>query len=194
MVTITRQTAESQIDLELTLNGTGQHQIETPVPFLNHMLAQLARHGGFDVKIRASGDVEVDAHHTVEDLGICLGQAFANALGDRRGIERFGSAFAPLDEALAHVVVDLSGRPYFVMDHRFPNVQIGNFNADLTHDFLLAFATHAKCNLHVRVLAGRNLHHQIEATFKALARALHAATKRRDFAADQLPSTKEHLD
>lgn len=192
--TVSRSTAESQIQLVLELEGSGAAKLQSPVPFLDHMLHQLARHGGFDIELQATGDVETGAHHTVEDIGICLGTALDRALGDRRGIERYGSAFCPLDEALAQVVVDLGGRPFFVLDPPFPNVQIGNFNADLTYDFFQALATHARATVHVRILYGRNEHHKIEAAFKAFALALRQAVGIRAHDRERVPSTKEHLD
>ena len=191
---VSRATAESQISLELELDGHGEATLESPVPFLDHMLRQLARHGGLDLELRATGDVETGAHHTVEDIGICLGSAIDRALGERRGIERYGSAFCPLDEALAQAVVDLGGRPFFVLDPPFPNVHIGNFNADLTFDFFQALATHARATIHLRILYGRNEHHKIEAAFKAFALALRQAIGLRSHDATRVPSTKEHLD
>ena len=176
--TVTRGTAETDIRVTLNLDGRGRHEIETGVPFLNHMLEIFARHGFFDLSVRARGDVEVDDHHTVEDVGLCLGQGFREALGDKGGIRRFGEATVPLDEALVTTVVDLSGRPFFVYDVRIEQAKIGLFDVELIHDFLLAFTNQAALNLHVRMASGRNPHHVVEAVFKSLARALDFATQR----------------
>ena len=176
--TVTRGTAETDIRVTLNLDGRGRHEIETGVPFLNHMLEIFARHGFFDLSVRARGDVEVDDHHTVEDVGLCLGQGFREALGDKGGIRRFGEATVPLDEALVTTVVDLSGRPFFVYDVRIEQAKIGLFDVELIHDFLLAFTNQAALNLHVRMASGRNPHHIVEAVFKSLARALDFATQR----------------
>ena len=176
--TVTRGTAETDIRVTLNLDGRGRHEIETGVPFLNHMLEIFARHGFFDLSVRARGDVEVDDHHTVEDVGLCLGQGFREALGDKAGIRRFGEATVPLDEALVTTVVDLSGRPFFVYDVRIEQAKIGSFDVELIHDFLLAFTNQAALNLHVRMASGRNPHHVVEAVFKSLARALDFATQR----------------
>jgi len=176
--TVTRGTAETDIRVTLNLDGRGRHEIETGVPFLNHMLEIFARHGFFDLSVRARGDVEVDDHHTVEDVGLCLGQGFREALGDKAGIRRFGEATVPLDEALVTTVVDLSGRPFFVYDVRIEQAKIGLFDVELIHDFLLAFTNQAALNLHVRMASGRNPHHVVEAVFKSLARALDLATQR----------------
>ena len=176
--TVTRGTAETDIRVTLNLDGRGRYEIETGVPFLNHMLEIFARHGFFDLSVRARGDVEVDDHHTVEDVGLCLGQGFREALGDKAGIRRFGEATIPLDEALVTTVVDLSGRPFFVYDVRIEQAKIGRFDVELIHDFLLAFTNQAALNLHVRMASGRNPHHVVEAVFKSLARALDLATQR----------------
>jgi len=176
--TVTRGTAETDIRVTLNLDGRGRYEIETGVPFLNHMLEIFARHGFFDLSVRARGDVEVDDHHTVEDVGLCLGQGFREALGDKAGIRRFGEATVPLDEALVTTVVDLSGRPFFVYDVRIQQAKIGLFDVELIHDFLLAFTNQAALNLHVRMASGRNPHHVVEAVFKSLARALDFATQR----------------
>ena len=176
--TVTRGTAETDIRVTLNLDGRGRYEIETGVPFLNHMLEIFARHGFFDLSVRARGDVEVDDHHTVEDVGLCLGQGFREALGDKAGIRRFGEATVPLDEALVTTVVDLSGRPFFVYDVRIEQAKIGSFDVELIHDFLLAFTNQAALNLHVRMASGRNPHHVVEAVFKSLARALDFATQR----------------
>ena len=188
-----RVTGETAIEVEIDLDGTGTHQIETPVPFLSHMLAQLARHGGFDLTVAATGDVEIDAHHTVEDVGLTLGQAFRDALSDRAGIERFGHRRAPLDEALIDVTVDLSGRPYLVYGLELPKAKVGTFDVELVKEFYQAFAVKAECNIHVHQVHGENLHHIIEASFKAFALALRQAvaiTRPHHI----VRSTKEHLD
>ncbi len=176
--TVTRTTKETSIELTLNVDGTGRYDVQTGVPFLNHMLELFARHGFFDVTIRATGDVEVDDHHTVEDVGLALGQAFKQALGTKEGIRRFGEATVPLDEALVNIVVDLSGRPFLAYDLKTRQHRIGSFDVELIHDFLLAFANENGMNLHVRMLAGRNPHHIVEATFKGMARALDLATQR----------------
>ena len=175
---ITRKTKETAIELALNVDGSGRYDIQTGVPFLNHMLELFTRHGFFDLTIRATGDVEVDDHHTVEDVGLMLGQAFRQALGSKEGIRRFGEATVPLDEALISVVVDLSGRPFLAYDVKTRQTRIGSFDVELIHDFLLAFVNENGMNLHVRMLAGRNPHHVIEATFKGMARALDLATQR----------------
>lgn len=190
---VERATAETQIAVQIGLDGTGAHDIDTPVPFLSHMLTQIARHGGFDLVVKATGDTEIDDHHTTEDIGLCLGSAFKEALGDRRGIERFGSRKAPLDEALVDVTVDLSGRPYLVFGLELPRAKLGTFDVELVKEFYQAFAVKAECNVHVRQLAGRNLHHIIEASFKAFALTLRDAT-RITRSTGVVRSTKEHLD
>ncbi len=176
--TVSRKTKETAIELSLNVDGTGRYDISTGVPFLNHMLELFTRHGFFDLTIRATGDIDVDDHHTVEDVGLTLGQAFRQALGDKAGIRRFGEATVPLDEALISVVVDLSGRPFFAYDIKTKQNRIGSFDVELIHDFLLAFVNENGMNLHVRMLAGRNPHHIVEATFKGMARALDLATQR----------------
>jgi len=176
--TVSRGTSETDIRVTLNLDGRGTYEVETGVPFLNHMLEIFSRHGFFDLTVRARGDVEVDDHHTVEDVGLCLGQGFREALGDKAGIRRFGEATVPLDEALVTTVVDLSGRPFFVYDVRIEQAKIGRFDVELIHDFLLAFTNQAALNLHVRMASGRNPHHVVEAIFKSLARALDLATQR----------------
>jgi histidinol-phosphate aminotransferase len=186
---VERKTAETGVSATLDLDGTGRYQVDTGLGFLDHMLAQLASHGLFDLEIQALGDLEVDEHHTVEDVAIGLGQALDQALGDRRGLVRMGQAYAPLDEALAHVVVDLSGRPYAVTDVQFATPSIGAVGTDLTIHFLETLAFQARISLHARVLYGRNDHHKVEALFKALARALDAAT-RFDPRRQGIPSTK----
>jgi imidazoleglycerol-phosphate dehydratase len=186
---IDRRTHETQIQLELALDGAGRADIESPAGFLNHMLTLLARHALVDLKVKAAGDTGVDLHHTVEDIGICLGQALDKALGAKEGITRFASAAVPMDEALAEVALDLSGRPYLVYNVRFPGERIGDFETQLVGEFLQAFVTHGKLTLHVAVPYGSNDHHMAEAVFKALARALRAAVAI-DPRAGGVPSTK----
>lgn len=174
---IERTTKETSIRLELCLDG-GAVDIHTGLGFFDHMLDQIARHGGFGILVRAKGDLQIDSHHLVEDVGLCLGDALKEALGDRRGIARFGEAHAPLDESLARVVVDLSGRPYCVFDADLPVMVLGDgFQTEMVREFLIAFSTRGGLNLHATVLYGTNVHHRIEATFKALARALKQAVK-----------------
>jgi imidazoleglycerol-phosphate dehydratase len=174
---ITRQTKETDIRVALRLDGAGESQINTGVPFLDHMLDLFARHGLFDLEVACRGDLHIDDHHTVEDIAICLGRAFAEAVGDKQGLARFGHAYVPMDETLARAVVDLSGRAYFVyrVENTRPNV--GTFSVELAEHFWHSFAEHCKCNLHVEVFYGRNQHHILEAVFKAAARALSAATR-----------------
>jgi imidazoleglycerol-phosphate dehydratase len=187
--TVARKTKETNVTLTLVVDGTGTATVSTGVPFLDHMLELLARHGFFDLSVEASGDLEVDFHHTVEDVGLVLGEALREALGNKAGIRRFGEATVPLDEALVQSVVDLSGRPFFAYDVELKHAKIGAFDVELIHDFLLAMVNQAGMNLHVRMLAGRNPHHVIEATFKGLARALDRATER-DPRMRGIPSTK----
>ena len=175
---VVRTTKETDIHLTLALDGRGRYQVATGVPFLDHMLELFARHGFFDLTVQAKGDLHVDHHHTVEDVGLVLGQALREALGDKEGIRRFGEAAVPLDEALVQTVVDLSGRPFLVYDVTLAQQKIGQFDVELIHDFLLALVNQAGMNLHVRMLSGRNPHHVVEATFKGLARALDAAVAR----------------
>ena len=186
---VTRTTKETSVALTLAVDGAGSATVSTGVPFLDHMLELLARHGCFDLTVEASGDLEVDFHHTVEDIGLVLGEALRDALGDKTGIRRFGEATVPLDEALVQTVVDLSGRPFFAYEVDLKHAKVGNFDVELIHDFLLAMVNQAGMNLHVRMLAGRNPHHVIEATFKGLARALDRATER-DPRVRGVPSTK----
>ena len=176
--TVARRTKETDIRLTLNLDGRGRYEIETGVPFLNHMLEIFSRHGFFDLVVRATGDLAVDYHHTVEDVGLVLGQAFREALADKAGIRRFGESTVPLDEALVTTVVDLSGRPYLGYEVRLRQAKIGSFDVELIHDFLLALTNQVQMNLHVRMLGGRNPHHVIEAVFKSLARATDVATQR----------------
>ncbi|UYZ21522.1 imidazoleglycerol-phosphate dehydratase HisB [Mesobacillus jeotgali] len=174
--TVNRYTNETKIDLDFSIDGEGKTELETGVPFLSHMLDLFAKHGQFDLKVDAKGDVEVDGHHTTEDIGICIGQALRDALGDKKGIKRYGNAFVPMDEALAQVVIDLSNRPHLEMRAEFPAQQVGTFDVELVHEFLWKLALEARMNLHVIVHYGKNTHHMIEAVFKALGRALDEAT------------------
>jgi imidazoleglycerol-phosphate dehydratase len=190
---VARKTRETDIRLELGLDGSGRTAVKTGVPFLDHMLELLGKHGLFDLAVQARGDVEVDDHHTVEDVGLVLGQALRQALGDKAGIRRYGEATVPLDEALVQTVVDLSGRPFLVYDVQIKRARVGRFDVELIHDFLLALVNQAGMNLHVRMLSGRNPHHVIEATFKGLARALDVATQH-DPRVRGVPSTKGTLD
>lgn len=189
---VERQTAETNIFLELELDGSGKTDIRTPVPFFNHMLAQLACHGLFDLHLEATGDVEVDAHHTVEDTGIALGEAFRRALGNKEGIRRYGDRLLPMDEALVSVVVDFSGRSCLVFTADLPKARLGTFDVELTKEFFTAFARQAGVTLHIRVLYGENLHHIVEAIFKAFGRALDEATSL-DPRVVGAPSTKGQL-
>lgn len=173
---VERSTTETQIRVELTLDGAGQGKIATTIPFLDHMLVLLAKHGFFDMAVQAKGDTEIDEHHTVEDIGIVLGMALKQALGKKEGVKRFGFASVPLDETLAQVTVDLSGRPYLVYRVELPDRKIKSFDLGLFEDFFQAFVTHGALNLHVNLLYGRNPHHIMEAIFKALAKALDQAT------------------
>jgi imidazoleglycerol-phosphate dehydratase len=175
--TISRKTRETEISVRLDLDGRGTHEIESGVPFLDHMLTQIARHGFFDLQVRAKGDLEIDAHHTVEDLGICLGEAFKQALGDKSGVRRYGRGTMPMHEALAAVILDFSGRPFLVYNVPLPKAQIGNFELELVEEFFTAFCNHAGANVHVNLAYGDNLHHIVEAVFKAFARALDEATQ-----------------
>lgn len=176
IASIDRKTNETNISLSIAIDGEGKSDLTTDVPFMNHMLDLFAKHGQFDLTVNADGDVEIDDHHTTEDIGICLGQAFREALGDKKGIKRYGNAFVPMDESLAQVVVDLSNRPHFEFKGEFPSQKVGTFDTELVHEFLWKFALEARINLHVIVHYGRNTHHMIEAVFKALARALDEAS------------------
>lgn len=189
---ITRKTNETQIELNLQIDGQGQSEIHTPVPFMNHMLDLWTRHGLFDLTVNATGDTEIDDHHTTEDIGICLGQTFLDALGDKRGIKRYGSSLVPMDEALAQVVVDLSNRPHLEWKVELPSEKVGTFDTELVHEFLWKFALEARMNLHVIVHHGTNTHHIIEAIFKALGRALDDASQL-DPRVTGVPSTKGML-
>ena len=190
---ISRKTNETQIEIALDLDGSGTHQISTGIGFLDHMLTHLAVHGLFDLSVQASGDLEVDPHHTVEDVALALGAAFDQALDDRKGIFRMGDCFAPMDETLAHVVIDLSGRPYVVIQAEWRTPYVGNIPTTLFPHFFESFAVMARCNLHARVLYGRDDHHQAEALFKAWARALDLATQLDPRRGGAVPSTKGTL-
>jgi imidazoleglycerol-phosphate dehydratase len=190
--TIHRKTAETDIELSLNLDGTGQADVQTGVGFFDHMLALLARHAACDLTVRAAGDLEVDQHHTVEDVGICLGLAFEQALGDKRGIGRYGHFALPMDEALVASAVDLGGRAYFVYQAEMPSAKIGDFDSELVADFWHAFAQNARCNLHVEVRYGRNSHHIAEGIFKSVARSLRMALAP-DSRMEDVPSTKGTL-
>lgn len=190
---VERNTAETKIVVEIDLDGTGRADLATGVPFLDHMLDQLARHGMVDLTVRAQGDLHIDAHHTVEDIGITLGQAFKAAVGDKQGIVRYGHAYVPLDEALSRVVIDLSGRPGLEFHVPFTRALIGTFDVDLTHEFFQGFVNHALVTLHVDNLRGVNAHHQAETVFKAFARALRTAVAMDARAGSVIPSTKGTL-
>ena len=191
--TCERTTKETAIAIVLDLDGSGATDIETGLPFFGHMLDQLGRHGGFDLKVHAQGDLEIDAHHTVEDVGITLGQAVAKAIGDKKGIRRYGHAYVPLDEALSRVVIDFSGRPGLEFHVPFTRAMIGQFDVDLTHEFFQGFVNHALVTLHIDNLRGDNAHHQCETVFKAFGRALRMAAELDARAAGTIPSTKGSL-
>ena len=190
---ISRNTLETQIKVRLDLDGTGQSRLATGVPFLDHMLDQVARHGQIDLEIEAKGDLHIDAHHTVEDIGIALGQAMAQALGDKKGVCRYGQAYVPLDEALSRVVIDLSGRPGLVFDVKFSRALIGSFDVDLCREFFQGFVNHALMTVHVDTLRGDNAHHQAETIFKAFGRALRMTVEADARTANSIPSTKGAL-
>lgn len=187
---IYRRTAETEIALTLDLDGSGKSEINSGVGFLDHMLTLFARHGRFDLTLTCKGDTWVDDHHSVEDIGIALGQAFAKALGDKRGITRYGSCILPMDEALILSAVDLSGRAYLGYDLRIPTPRVGTFDTELTEEFFWAFVRNAQCTLHLRKMAGKNSHHIIEGAFKSAARALRAAVRIEEAYRDEIPSTK----
>ena len=187
-----RTTGETDIVVSVNLDGVGRHELHTPIGFLNHLLSHLAVHSLMDLKVEATGDMEVDEHHTVEDVAICLGQAIDQALGDRKGIVRMGTAYVPMDEALARVVVDLSGRPYAVVEATFASERLGQMGTQLVVHFLETLAVHARCNLHAQVLYGQNDHHKAEALCKALGRALRQAIEM-DPRRSEVPSTKGTL-
>jgi len=190
---VERNTAETRITVTIDLDGTGRAELATGVPFLDHMLDQLARHGLVDLAVRADGDLHIDAHHTVEDVGITLGQAVREALGDKKGLTRYGHAYVPLDEALSRVVVDLSGRPGLTFEVPFTRAMIGAFDVDLAHEFFQGFVNHALVTLHIDNLRGDNAHHQAETVFKAFARALRMAVTPDPRGAGIVPSTKGAL-
>ena len=190
---VRRDTAETRIRVRIDLDGTGRQQLATGVPFLDHMLDQIARHGLIDLDVHADGDLHIDGHHTVEDIGITLGQAMAQAVGNKQGIRRYGHAYVPLDEALSRVVVDFSGRPGLVWNVEFKRAMIGGFDVDLAHEFFQGFVNHAQMTAHVDNLRGDNAHHQCETIFKAFARALRMALEIDPRAAGQIPSTKGTL-
>ena len=190
---INRDTLETQIHVELDLDGTGQRRFETGLPFLEHMLDQVARHGLVDLVLIASGDLEIDAHHTVEDIGITIGQAVDQAIGNKQGIRRYGHAYVPLDEALSRVVIDFSGRPGLEYNVKFNRQTVGDFDVDLFHEFFQGFVNHAQVTLHIDNLRGDNSHHQIETIFKAFGRAFRIATEVDPRMVDILPSTKGAL-
>ncbi len=190
---LTRNTAETQISVRVNLDGTGVARLHTGIGFFDHMLDQIARHGLIDLDIDAEGDLHIDGHHTVEDVGITLGQAVHKAVGDKKGIRRYGHAYVPLDEALSRVVIDFSGRPGLVMDVKFTSGAIGTFDSQLVHEFFQGFANHAFVTLHIDNLKGDNAHHQCESVFKAFARALRSALEFDPRALGQIPSTKGSL-
>ena len=190
---LARNTAETQVEVEVCLDGIGKADLRSSVPFLDHMLDQVARHGLLDLTVIASGDLQIDAHHTVEDVGICLGQAFGRALGEKTGIRRYGHAYVPLDEALSRIVVDLSGRPGLEYHVSFPRARVGDLDVDLFHEFFRGFVNHAHVTLHVDCLRGQNAHHIAETIFKAFGRALRMAVERDPRAPSLLPSTKDVL-
>lgn len=191
---VSRQTLETQIQLEINLDGQGTVEVDTGIPFFDHMLSMVGKHGLIDLKIVAKGDLEIDGHHTVEDVGISLGQAFKEALGDKKGIKRYGYSIMPMDEALALVTLDISGRPYLVYDVDLPVEMIGTYDSVLTVEFLQAFVTNAGITMHVKMFAGRNAHHMVEAIFKGLAKALMEAVEINPRAAGAIPSTKGMLE
>ena len=190
---VERDTLETRIRVSLNLDGSGETAFQTGVPFLDHMMDQIARHGLIDLSVNADGDLQIDAHHTVEDIGITLGQALAKAVGDKKGIRRYGHAYVPLDEALSRVVVDFSGRPGLVYNLDFTRARIGEFDVDLFHEFFQGLVNHAAITLHIDNLRGDNAHHQAETVFKALGRALRMALEPDPRMADQVPSTKGSL-
>ena len=190
---VSRNTAETRITVRLNLDGTGQSSLHTGIGFFDHMLEQIARHGLIDLEVHAEGDLHIDGHHTVEDVGITIGQAFARAVGDKKGIRRYGHAYVPLDEALSRVVIDLSGRPGLALNIPFTSGMIGAFDTQLTHEFFQGFVNHAGATLHIDNLRGVNAHHQCETIFKAFGRTLRAALERDPRSAGMIPSTKGSL-
>lgn len=191
--TVNRETLETRIDVTINLDGQGNATFETGLPFLDHMLDQVARHGMMDINIKASGDLHIDAHHTVEDIGITLGQAMAQAVSDKRGIRRYGHAYVPLDEALSRVVIDFSGRPGLEYAVEYPRARVGEFDVDLLHEFFQGFANHALVTLHIDCLRGSNSHHIAETVFKAFGRAMRMALEADPAMGNQMPSTKGSL-
>jgi imidazoleglycerol-phosphate dehydratase len=191
--TISRNTLETQITVTVNLDGTGQSKLDTGIPFLEHMVDQIARHGLVDIEITAKGDLHIDDHHTAEDIGITLGQAFAKALGDKKGLQRYGFAYVPLDEALSRVVIDFSGRPGIEYRVEYPRATIGSFDVDLIHEFFQGFVNHALATLHIDNLEGKNAHHIAETIFKAFGRAIRVAMTADDRMAGIIPSTKGSL-
>jgi len=189
---INRDTQETQISVKLNLDGSGRAKLASGIPFLDHMLDQIARHGLVDLEVKAKGDLHIDAHHTVEDIGITLGQAFAKAIGDKKGLRRYGHAYVPLDEALSRVVIDLSGRPGLEMSGKFTRARVGDFDVDLVREFFQGFVNHALVTLHLDNLKGVNAHHQVETLFKAFGRALRMAVEL-DPRVKGVPSTKGKL-
>jgi len=190
---VIRNTLETKISVELNLDGTGKAELDTCIPFLDHMLDQIARHGMIDLKIIANGDLHIDSHHTVEDIGITMGQAFAKAVGDKKGLRRYGHAYVPLDEAMSRVVIDLSGRPGLEFNIKFVRARIGEFDVDLINEFFQGFVNHALITLHVDNLSGDNAHHQAETAFKAFGRALRVALELDPRSINVIPSTKGSL-
>jgi len=190
---VTRNTLETRITVKINLDGTGNASLNSGVPFLDHMLDQIARHGMMDIDVQAAGDLHIDAHHTVEDIGITLGQAFSEALGDKKGVRRYGHAYVPLDEALSRVVLDLSGRPGMSFNVDFTRARIGEFDVDLISEFFQGFVNHALATLHIDNLRGKNAHHQAETIFKAFGRALRMAAEPDPRMAGIMPSTKGSL-
>jgi len=190
---VVRNTKETQITASINLDGTGQGQLNTGMPFLDHMLDQIVRHGLIDINITCQGDTDIDDHHSAEDCGITLGQAFAKAIGDKKGIRRVGHAYVPLDEALSRVVIDISGRPHLDFNVEFTRASVGGFDVDLFYEFFQGFVNHAQIGIHVDNIRGRNTHHQIESIFKAFARALRMAAELDPRMAGQMPSTKGSL-
>ena len=193
IASVSRNTSETRITVRVNLDGTGQSNLRTGIGFFDHMLDQIARHGMIDLEVAADGDLHIDGHHTVEDVGIALGQAFREAVGDKRGLRRYGHAYVPLDEALSRVVIDFSGRPGLVMHVPFKSGMIGTFDSQLAHEFFQGFANHALVTMHIDNLRGENAHHQAETVFKAFARALRMAVERDPRAAGLVPSTKGSL-
>ena len=191
--TVTRNTLESQITITVNLDGSGHANLDTPVPFLNHMLDQIARHCLIDLDIKAAGDTHIDDHHTVEDIGITLGMAVAEAIGDKKGLTRYGHAYVPLDESLSRVVLDFSGRPGLFMQADFVRGHVGTFDVDLSREFFQGFVNHAFVTLHIDNIRGANAHHQVETIFKAFGRALRMAASADERMAGVVPSTKGHL-